>query len=107
MKEITVVFRRHRTGDCFALFPELPGDTAGVLCTGYAGQHSPPTTTTASPAATPPNPTSTPTCTTNWTTGIQPDRAWAATPRCTSVVFVWLPSGGAGRRRSSSGGPAT
>jgi hypothetical protein len=39
MNRIAVVFRRHRTGDCFALFPELPGDTAGVLCTGYAGRH--------------------------------------------------------------------
>ncbi len=35
MNEIIVVFRRDRTGDCFALFPELPGDDRGFFCTAY------------------------------------------------------------------------
>ncbi len=41
MNEIIVVFRRERTGGCFALFPELPADDRGVLCTAYqhVGQH--------------------------------------------------------------------
>jgi hypothetical protein len=42
MNQIVVVFRRERTGGCFALFPELPGDDRGVLCTAYqhVGQHN-------------------------------------------------------------------
>ena len=41
MNEIIVVFRRDRTGGCFALFPELPADDRGFLCTAYerVGQH--------------------------------------------------------------------
>jgi hypothetical protein len=38
MNQIVVIFRKEKAG-CFALFPELPGDDGGVLCTGYAGQH--------------------------------------------------------------------
>jgi len=38
-----VVFRKDRSGlgECFALFPELPADTAGNSCTAYQtiGQH--------------------------------------------------------------------
>jgi hypothetical protein len=42
MNEIIVVFRRDRTGGCFALFPELPGDDRGIYCTAYQhiGEHS-------------------------------------------------------------------
>ena len=36
MNEIIVVFRRGRTGGCFALFPELPGDRHGIVCTAYS-----------------------------------------------------------------------
>jgi hypothetical protein len=41
MSETIVVFRRDATGDCFALFPELPSEDQGVYCTGYQhiGQH--------------------------------------------------------------------
>ncbi len=41
MNQIVVIFRRDRTGDCFAIFPELPGDDGGFLCTAYqhVGQH--------------------------------------------------------------------
>jgi hypothetical protein len=43
VSETVVIFRKDRTGwkDCFALFPELPGDDRGVLCTAYqrVGQH--------------------------------------------------------------------
>jgi hypothetical protein len=35
VSETIVIFRRDRTGDCFALFPELPGDDRGFLCTAY------------------------------------------------------------------------
>ena len=35
MSETVVIFRRDRTGDCFALFPEMPGDDQGFLCTAY------------------------------------------------------------------------
>jgi len=42
--ETIVIFRKDRTGwkDCFALFPELPSDEHGRLCTAYqhVGQHS-------------------------------------------------------------------
>lgn len=38
-----VIFRKERAGrrECFALFPELPADTAGNSCTAYqqVGQH--------------------------------------------------------------------
>ena len=44
MSETVVIFRKDRTGwkDCFALFPELPSDEFGRLCTAYqhVGQHS-------------------------------------------------------------------
>ena len=38
MSETVVIFRKDRTGwkDCFALFPELPGDRHGILCTAYS-----------------------------------------------------------------------
>jgi hypothetical protein len=38
MSETVVIFRKDRTGwkDCFALFPELPADEFGNLCTAYA-----------------------------------------------------------------------
>jgi hypothetical protein len=43
MSETVVIFRRDRTGwkDCFALFPELPADQFGNLCTAFqhVGQH--------------------------------------------------------------------
>jgi hypothetical protein len=43
MSETVVVFRKDRTGwkDCFALFPELPSDEFGSLCTAFQhlGQH--------------------------------------------------------------------
>ena len=43
MNQIAVIFRRDRTGrrDCFALFPELPGDDRGFFCTAYQhiGEH--------------------------------------------------------------------
>jgi hypothetical protein len=41
MRTTVVTFRKDREGVVFALFPELPGDMAGVLCTAYAhlGQH--------------------------------------------------------------------
>ncbi len=43
MSETIVIFRKDRTGwkDPFALFPELPADEFGNLCTAYAhlGQH--------------------------------------------------------------------
>jgi hypothetical protein len=35
MSETIVIFRRDETGECFALFPELPADDRGFLCTGY------------------------------------------------------------------------
>ena len=41
MSETIVVFRKDATGDCFALFPELPSDERGNFCTAYQhiGQH--------------------------------------------------------------------
>jgi hypothetical protein len=43
VSETIVIFRKDRTGwkDCFALFPELPSDEYGNLCTAYQhlGQH--------------------------------------------------------------------
>ena len=41
MNALAVVFRRDREGGVFALFPELPADDHGFLCTAYAhfGQH--------------------------------------------------------------------
>ena len=41
MSETIVVFRKDATGDCFALFPELPSDDQGSYCTAYAhlGEH--------------------------------------------------------------------
>ena len=43
MSQVVVIFRKDRTGgkDCFALFPELPGDDRGIHCTAYQhiGQH--------------------------------------------------------------------
>jgi hypothetical protein len=41
VSEIIVIFRRDSTGECFALFPELPSDQFGNLCTAYQhiGQH--------------------------------------------------------------------
>ena len=43
MSETIVIFRKDRTGwkDCFALFPELPSDEFGNLCTAFqhVGQH--------------------------------------------------------------------
>ncbi len=41
MNQVVVIFRRNRTGGCFALFPELPGDDRGFVCTAYQhiGQH--------------------------------------------------------------------
>jgi hypothetical protein len=43
MSETVVIFRRDRTGwkDCFAVFPELPSDEFGNLCTAFQhiGQH--------------------------------------------------------------------
>jgi len=43
MGTTVVIFRKDRTGwkDCFALFPELPSDLYGDLCTAYqhVGQH--------------------------------------------------------------------
>jgi hypothetical protein len=41
MRATVVVFRKDRKGGVFALFPELPGDDLGVLCTAYerVGQH--------------------------------------------------------------------
>jgi len=41
MNEIIVMFRRDRTGGCFALFPELPSDDHGFFCTAYqhVGEH--------------------------------------------------------------------
>ena len=43
MTEIIVIFRKDRTGwkECFALFPDLPSDQHGHLCTAYQhiGQH--------------------------------------------------------------------
>ncbi len=41
MSEIIVIFRKDAIGDCFALFPELPADDQGLLCTAYErfGQH--------------------------------------------------------------------
>ena len=41
MNETVVIFRRDHTGDCFALFPELPGDECGFHCTAYqhVGHH--------------------------------------------------------------------
>ena len=42
MNEIAVIFRKEKAG-CFALFPELPGDDGGILCTAYShlGGHCP------------------------------------------------------------------
>jgi hypothetical protein len=41
VSEIIVIFRRDASGDCFALFPELPADQHGWYCTAYQhiGQH--------------------------------------------------------------------
>ncbi len=41
MNETIVIFRMDETGDCFALFPELPSDHQGFCCTAYqrVGQH--------------------------------------------------------------------
>jgi len=41
MSETVVIFRKDAIGDCFALFPELPGDDQGFLCTACErfGQH--------------------------------------------------------------------
>jgi len=43
MNQITVIFRKDRTGwkEPFALFPELPADAHGHLCTAFQhiGQH--------------------------------------------------------------------
>ena len=41
MNQIVVIFRRDQTGDCFALFPELPADDHGFHCTAYQhfGEH--------------------------------------------------------------------
>ena len=41
MSETIVIFRKDETGDCFALFPELPSDDQGFCCTAYqhVGQH--------------------------------------------------------------------
>ena len=41
MSEIVVIFRRDASGECFALFPEIPSDRLGNLCTAYqhVGQH--------------------------------------------------------------------
>ena len=41
MSETVVVFRKDETGDCFALFPELPSDDQGFCCTAFqhVGQH--------------------------------------------------------------------
>ena len=40
-QETIVIFRKDETGDCFALFPELPSDNQGFYCTAYqsVGQH--------------------------------------------------------------------
>ena len=42
MSEIIVIFRRDASGECFALFPELPADANGHYCTAYqhVGQHA-------------------------------------------------------------------
>ena len=42
MSETIVIFRKDVTGEPFALFPELPGDDRGFLCTGYQhfGHHA-------------------------------------------------------------------
>ena len=42
MSETIVIFRKDGTGECFALFPELPADDQGLLCTAYQhlGQHA-------------------------------------------------------------------
>ena len=41
MSETVVIFRQDISGDCFALFPELPSDEFGNYCTAYQhiGQH--------------------------------------------------------------------
>jgi hypothetical protein len=41
VNQIVVIFRRDRTGGCFALFPELPSDDQGFFCTAYqrVGEH--------------------------------------------------------------------
>jgi hypothetical protein len=36
VRETIVVFRMDATGQCFALFPELPSDAKGDCCTAYA-----------------------------------------------------------------------
>jgi hypothetical protein len=35
MSETIVIFRKDATGECFALFPELPSDVQGIYCTAY------------------------------------------------------------------------
>ena len=71
MNEIVVIFRRDRTGECFALFPELPGDDRGFLCTAYqrVGQHCAADYDGCVPKATLPLPPNTPTCSRNWKEG--------------------------------------
>jgi hypothetical protein len=41
VNQIVVIFRRDHRGGCFALFPEMPGDDRGFVCTAYQhiGQH--------------------------------------------------------------------
>ena len=41
MSETIVIFRKDTTGDCFALFPEMPGDDRGFFFTAYQhiGEH--------------------------------------------------------------------
>ena len=41
MSETIVIFRQDVSGECFALFPELPADRYGNFCTAYqhVGQH--------------------------------------------------------------------
>ena len=35
MSEVVVIFRQDTSGECFALFPELPADQFGNFCTAY------------------------------------------------------------------------
>ena len=71
MSETIVIFRKDGTGDCFALFPELPGDDTGFSARRINGSVNiaPPTMTAASPTATLPPLPSTPTCSRNWSEG--------------------------------------
>jgi hypothetical protein len=41
VNQVVVIFRRDTSGECFALFPELPADQFGNFCTAYqhVGQH--------------------------------------------------------------------